>query len=78
MLETWVAPLSGGRFAAALLNRSPGADSLSVAAADLGWAAGARFAVRDVWAAADRGVATGAYTASVDAVSVALLGLTPA
>lgn len=78
MLETWVAPLTGGRAAVALLNRSPGADALTVVAADAGWPPGTRFAVRDVWAAADRGVVNGTYTAHLNASSVALLVLTPA
>ena len=77
MLETWTAPLTGGRAAAALLNRSPGADSVSVTAADAGWPAGTRFAVRDVWAGVDRGVFADSYTAAVDAAAVALLVLTP-
>lgn len=77
MLETWTAPLTHGRAAAALLNRSPGADSVSVTAADVGWPAGTRFSVRDIWAGADRGVFTGSYTAAVDATAVALLVLTP-
>ena len=77
VLETWVAPLSGGRAAAALLNRSPGPDTLSVTAADLGWPPGSSFEVRDVWAAADRGTFKGSYTATVEAAAVALLVLTP-
>jgi alpha-galactosidase len=76
MLETWVAPLTGGRAAVALLNRSPGTDSLRVSGGDLGWPEGTKFAVRDVWAALDRGVFT-TYVASVDASAVALLILTP-
>ena len=42
------------------------------------WLHAAAFAVRDVWAAVDRGTFTGSYTASVAARSVALLVLTPA
>ena len=79
VLETWAGPLAGGRWAVALWNRSPNADAVEVRFADLGAAdAGDRFAVRDVWAAADRGVFADAYAATVDAFGVALLVLTPA
>jgi len=77
-LETWAGPLAGGRVAVALWNRSPGADAIAVRFGDFGAPAGARFSVRDVWAAADRGVFAGAYTAQVESLAVALLVLTPA
>jgi hypothetical protein len=77
-LETWAGPLAGGRWAVALWNRSPGADPITIRFADLGAPPGARFAVRDVWAAADRGVLTDAYTAQVEPLATALLVLTPA
>ena len=79
MLEVWAAPLTGGRWAAALFNRSPGPDAITLEWGALGVTPGTRFDVRDVWAAADRGVFAGEYTAAaVDAHGVALLVLTPA
>jgi hypothetical protein len=40
--------------------------------------ASATNAVRDIWAAADRGQATGSYTATVASEATAFLVLTPA
>lgn len=77
MLETWVGPLSGGRFAVVLFNRSPADDTITLNWADMGVAPTAAFAVRDIWAAADRGVRMGAYSAMVPAHGVAFLVLTP-
>lgn len=77
-LEVWAAPLAGGRWGAALFNRSPAPDAITLEWAALGVPMRARFAVRDVWAGADRGVFAGAYTAAaVEAHGVVLLVLTP-
>lgn len=78
MLETWGGPLTGGRYAVALFNRSPAADKLTVTWAQLGANPGASYKVRDIWAASDMGTFTGSYTAMVDAHAVAYLVLTPA
>lgn len=74
-----MAPLAGGRWAAALFNRSPAVDSITLDWGVLdGVAPTAQFDVRDVWAGADRGSFTGSYTApEVDSHGVALLVLTP-
>lgn len=76
-LEVWAGPLSGGRFALALLNRSPGDDSITVTWDMFGAPTTASFAVRDIWPAADRGTFTGSYTAAVPSHGVAFLVLTP-
>ena len=78
-LEVWGGQLSGGRYVALLLNRSPAPDTITLHWAYLGLANSTRMAVRDVWAAADRGVAEGVYTAQdVPSHGTALLVLTPA
>ena len=77
-LESWTAPLTGGRWAAALLNRSPARDTLTLDWASINATAGARFAVRDVWQGADVGTFAGSYTTAVEAHAAAYLILTPA
>ncbi len=76
MLETWGGILEGGRFAAALLNRSPGKDIISVTSQDAGWAQGTQFTVRDIWEGVDKGTFTDSYQCVVESASVALLVLT--
>lgn len=76
MLEVWAGPLSGGRWALALFNRSPASDTIAAT-----WAmfnASGSFAVRDIWLAQDMGAHPTGYTAQVAARSTAYLVLTPA
>ena len=61
--ECWARPLSGGAVAAVLLNRGEGPADVSCTWAELGLPAGAKAAVRDLWARADLGDFTGAFTA---------------
>lgn len=75
-LETWCGPLAGGKTAVALFNRSPAAAPITVSFAQCN--ASNTNAVRDIWAAADRGSATGSYTATVASQATAFLVLTPA
>jgi alpha-galactosidase len=77
MLEVWAGPLTDGRWAVSLFNRSPAADTITVSWDMLGQNSAASFAVRDIWAAADVGTFTGQYSASVAAHSTAFLVLTP-
>ena len=58
-----------------LFNRSPAAEEITAKWEDIG--ASGKMSVRDVWAAADRGVATGKFTAMVEAHATMLLVLTP-
>lgn len=78
VLEVWAAPLTRGRFAVALFNRSPALDTVTVDFSDLPGNSLGAFSVRDIWAAADRGSFSGGYAAVVEAHGVAFLILTPA
>ncbi len=78
MLEVWAGPLTGGRIAVALFNRSPGDDTITARWADIGAAAGAAYSVRDIWAAADRGSFAGSFTSKVPAHSTVYLVMSPA
>ena len=74
-LEVWAGPLVDGKIVVTLFNRSPAAEEITAHWSDIG-AAGS-YSVRDVWAAAERGKATGNYSASVEAHATMLLVLTP-
>lgn len=84
LLEVWVGPLANNRWAVSLFNRSPGDDQVTFTWDMLtfpdgtGVPSSTQFQIRDVWAAANRGVASGSYTAEVAAHSTVLLILTPA
>lgn len=78
MLEVWAGALSGGRVAVALFNRSPADDVIAVRWADVGLAAGARVAARDIWASSDLGVFSADFTRPVTAHAAVYLVLTPA
>jgi hypothetical protein len=75
-LETWCGPLAGGRVAVSLLNRSPAPANITVDFSQCN--ASQTNAVRDIWAAADRGSATASFTAEVDTIQAVFLVLTPA
>jgi len=78
-LEVWAGPLTGGRWALSLFNRAGAPADIAATWPMFNVSAGASFAVRDVWAAADRGTFTGGYTArAVPQQSVVYLLLTPA
>ena len=86
-LETWWAPLSGGRHALALFNRSPSPDNITVQLSGLNTlsnrstamapAAQVRVRVRDVWRRADLGEFSGSFTSSVPAHGTHLYILSP-
>ena len=78
LLETWVGPLSGGRFAAALFNRSPQADRITLEWAALNATDSSRFAVRDIWGAKNLGVFHQEYGATVPPQATLYLILSPA
>ena len=79
LLEVWAGPLSGGRFAAVLFNRSPFPDAITLAWEDLeavspGHSRPGPLAVRDVWGGRDVGVFNGTFTdAAVPAHGVTFL-----
>ena len=77
-LETWWAPLSGGRHAVALFNRSPSADVIAVSWTQLpGLQPTAHVSVRDVWLKIDAGIHTQGLKATVPAHGTSLFVLTP-
>jgi hypothetical protein len=76
-LEVWVSLLSEWRYAVALFNRSPGDDFIVLQWGDLGVPDSTAFAVRDIWAAEDRGTFTGSYASAVPAHGTVMLVLTP-
>ena len=74
----WVSPLTNGRYAVSLFNRSPSADTITVTASMLDVPASMSFSVYDIWAGAQRGSFTGQYSAVVQSQAVVYIVLTPA
>ena len=67
----------GGRFAAALFNRSPKKDTITLQWSALNATHTASFAVRDIWAAKQMGSFAGSYAAQVPSRATVYLTLTP-
>eukprot|EP00048_Salpingoeca_helianthica_P017050 m.235436 g.235436 ORF g.235436 m.235436 type:complete len:700 (-) comp20068_c0_seq1:45-2144(-) len=74
--EVWVAPLVAGRWGVALVNR--GATAQLITAQWSLFTSTTRFAVHDVWAQTDRGLAVRTFTALVPPLGTVLLICTPA
>ena len=72
-LEVWSRPLSGGALAVGLFNRGPAPAKITAHWSDLG-VQGTK-SVRDLWAHADRGKASGEYSADVPSHGVVMLRL---
>ncbi|HEY0263033.1 MAG TPA: glycoside hydrolase family 27 protein [Granulicella sp.] len=70
-LDVWTKPLSGGRVAVGLFNRSWSLRDISVDLAQIGFPKGAN--VRDVWKGKDLGHVNGTYTDTVPKHGVTLL-----
>jgi alpha-galactosidase len=70
-LDVWTKPLSGGRVAVGLFNRSWSVRDVSVDLAAIGFKNGAT--IRDVWKQADLGHKSGVYSQSLPKHGVALL-----
>src|SRR5271170_4760292 len=70
-LDVWTKPLSNGRVAVGLFNRSWGDRDVSVDLAEIGFKNGAN--LRDVWSQKNLGLRSGVYTATVPRRGVALL-----
>jgi alpha-galactosidase len=70
-LDVWTKPLSGGRVAVGLFNRSWSVRDVSVDLGEIGFKAGAD--VRDVWNARDLGRQTGVFTSRIPKHGVTLL-----
>ena len=76
-LETWTAPLAGGRVSLAFFNRAPHDAAMSVSWAELGLADSREVLVKDVWRGTTS-TATGSYRdGAVPAHGMTLLILTP-
>ena len=70
-LDVWTKPLSGGRVAVGLFNRSWSVRDVSVDLGEIGFKAGAD--VRDVWNTKDLGRRTGIFTSRIPKHGVTLL-----
>lgn len=75
--EIWVKPLSGGARALLLFNRGEAPATIRATADQLGWPAGIRAKVRDLWAHKDEGRWTGSIQASVEPHGVAMFRIEP-
>jgi alpha-galactosidase len=74
--EVWVKPLSGGAKAVLMFNRGKAPAKISATAEQLGWPAGVRANVRDLWAHKAGGNWTGAVSATVEPHGVAMFRIT--
>ena len=70
--EVWVKPLSGGAKAILLFNRGEAPSAITATADQLGWPAGIRAKVRDLWAHKDAGRWSGSISATLEPHSVAM------
>jgi alpha-galactosidase len=75
--DVWVKPLSGGRQAVLLLNRSARDQSMTVKWSELGLAPGQNAAVRDLWTHKDLDATTGEFSAMVPSHGVAMIIVRP-
>ncbi|MGE5562028.1 MAG: glycoside hydrolase family 27 protein [Bacillota bacterium] len=75
--EVWVKPLSGGARALLLFNRGGAPATIRATADQLGWPAGVRARVRDLWVHRDAGRWTGAIEATVEPHGVAMFRIQP-
>lgn len=76
-LEVWARPLTGGRRAVALLNRSKTTQKISVDWETLHYPASLKAGVRDLWQHKSLGVARGNFSAEVPSHGVVMVTLTP-
>jgi alpha-galactosidase len=75
--EVWAKPLAGGGRALLLFNRGEAPAKIRATAEHLGYPAGVRARVRDLWMHKDVGRWTGAIEASVEPHGVAMFTVTP-
>lgn len=75
--EIWVKPLTGGGRALLLFNRGDAPALIRASADELGWPAGVRAKVRDLWAHKDAGRWTGSLAARVEPHGVAMYRIEP-
>ena len=75
--EVWVKPLAGGGRAVLLFNRGPAPAAIAFQWEQLGYPAGLKAGVRDLWAHADLPRAAGAFSATVPSHGVVMLRVQP-
>jgi alpha-galactosidase len=75
--EVWVKTLSGGARALLLFNRGDAPATIRATSDQLGWPAGVRAKLRDLWAQKDAGRWSGAIEATVEPHGVAMYRITP-
>jgi alpha-galactosidase len=75
--EVWMKPLSGGARAVLLFNRGDAPATIGATAEQLGWPAGVRANVRDLWAHRDVGRWAGSISANVEPHGVAMFVVRP-
>jgi alpha-galactosidase len=75
--EVWVKPLANGARALVLFNRGEAPATIGATSDELGWPAGVRAKVRDLWAHRDVGRWTGSIDATVEPHGVAMFTIEP-
>jgi alpha-galactosidase len=75
--EVWVKPIAGGGRALLLFNRGDTPAAIRATADQLGWPAGVRAKVRDLWGHKDVGRWAGAIEATVEPHGVAMFRIAP-
>jgi alpha-galactosidase len=73
--EVWMKPLSGGAVAVLLFNRGDAPIAIRATAEQIGWPAGVRAKVRDLWAHKDAKKWSGSIEATVAPHGVAMFRL---
>jgi len=77
MLEVWAGPLTGGRIAVALFNRSPTMGTVVAQWGSIGARDGVKYTAMDVWTGNDLGVFEGSFSAEVAPRNVQYAILSP-
>jgi alpha-galactosidase len=75
--DVWVKQLKDGSRAVILLNRSAGAQEISVSWEELGYPGHLNAAVRDLWMGKDMGSLQGKFSANVEPHSVVMITVKP-
>jgi alpha-galactosidase len=75
--EVWVKPLAGGARAVLLFNRGETPVTIRATAEQLGWPAGIRAKVRNLWGHKDAGRWSGSIEAAVEPHGVAMFRVGP-
>jgi len=76
-LEVWAGPLSGGSYAAVLLNRGDSGNTVTARWSDIGIPSGTTCTVRDLWRKKDLGTFTDSFRAPVSSHATVMVKITP-